>query len=70
MKRRYSNIWERYERESKIVNRIVFSIIIFIAFLTILSTVFTGVVIIKFFENPEMIGDWINRLISGLEGTK
>lgn len=72
MKRPFSfeEKWERSEREFKGFQRVVIGIIVCIALFIILSWVLTGFIAFKFIDNPEVIGDWFNRLISGLEGEK
>ena len=60
---------ERMEKQHKIFKRLVIGFIIFVFVLIIISYVFYGFIAYKVVENPEMIGEWINRLInSGVEG--
>lgn len=65
------NRWEQMERQHKKFERLVIGFIIFAFVLTIIINVFYVFVAYKLVENPEMIGEWINRLInSSVEGTE
>lgn len=65
------NRWNQMEKQHKRFKRLVIGFIIFVFVLTIISYVFYGFITYKLVENPEMIGEWINKLItSSLEGTK
>ena len=62
---------EQMEKQHKRFERLVIGFIIFAFVLTIIINVFYVFVAYKLVENPEMIGEWINRLInSSVEGTE
>jgi len=58
------NRWERMEKQHKRFEHLVIGFIIFVFVLIIISYVFYGFIAYKVVENPEMIGEWINRLIN------
>jgi len=65
------NRWDQMEKQHKRFERLVIGFITFVFVLTIISYVFYGFIAYKVVENPEMIGEWINRLInSSVEGTE
>ena len=65
------NRWEQMERQHKKFERLVIGFIIFVFLLTIGCWIGYGFIAYKVVENPEMIGEWINRLInSSVEGTE
>lgn len=65
------NRWGKMEKQHKRFERLVIGFIIFAFVLTMVINVFYGFIAYKVVENPEMIGEWINRLInSSVEGTE
>lgn len=65
------NRWEQMEKQHKRFERLVIGFIIFVFVLIIISYVFYGFIAYKVVENPEVIGEWINKLItSSLEESK
>lgn len=60
--------WEQEERKFKIFEHFVIGFIIFVVLLMIASLVLYGFFAYKLIENPEMIGDWFNKLITSFGG--
>ena len=63
--------WNQMKKEHKRFERLVTGFIFFVFFLIIIYLISYILVAYKVVQNPEMIGEWINRLIkSSLGGGK
>ena len=48
------------------LQRLIFAIFFGITFMSIGYFIVSGIIVYKLIDNPEMIGEWFNRLLTGL----
>jgi hypothetical protein len=60
--------WEQEEKSFKRVQLFAIGFIICVFALIVLGLITQGFIAYKFIESPEIIGDWINRFMNGVNG--